>query len=192
MNILSKFQLPSSNGLGFMISWRLGGKGSVTEWINRSINNEAVCRTAPATWHVKWDTQNVTCDMWHLTPDTWHFSFSFPLSVFFVVVFFGIGYTIRTRSDIQCLEYVIFLLNFYFVITKFLEIFSFFLQPSHFSKNLAFFAKILSYLNLQILVKSVFFYPIHNFFYQWWQCFCNLGSISHTKKNIILPKKNIT
>ena len=50
VNILSKFQLPSSNGLGFMISWRLGGKGSwLNEWINELIKDEAVCRTVPAT-----------------------------------------------------------------------------------------------------------------------------------------------
>ena len=49
VNILSIFQLPSSNSLGFMISWRLRGKGSVTEWINELINDNAVCRTAPAT-----------------------------------------------------------------------------------------------------------------------------------------------
>ena len=45
VNILSKFQLSSSNGLGFMMLWISGGKGSVT----RSVNDEAVCRTAPAT-----------------------------------------------------------------------------------------------------------------------------------------------
>ena len=45
VNILSKFQLSSSNGLGFMMLWISGGKGSLTQWIN----HEAVCRTAPAT-----------------------------------------------------------------------------------------------------------------------------------------------
>ena len=49
VNILSKFQLPSSYRLWFMILWRSGGKGSVAEWINQSINDEAVYRTAPAT-----------------------------------------------------------------------------------------------------------------------------------------------
>ena len=48
-NILSKFQLPSSNRLWFMMLWRSGGKGWVTEWINQLINDEAVYRTAPAT-----------------------------------------------------------------------------------------------------------------------------------------------
>ena len=43
VNILSKCQLPSSNGLRLMISWRLGGKGWVTEWISY----KAFCRTAP-------------------------------------------------------------------------------------------------------------------------------------------------
>ena len=39
VNILSKFQLPSSYGLWFMILWRSGGKGwlskSVNQWITR-------------------------------------------------------------------------------------------------------------------------------------------------------------
>ena len=34
VNILSKCQLPSSYGLWFMISWRLGGKDSRTDLIN--------------------------------------------------------------------------------------------------------------------------------------------------------------
>ena len=34
VNILSKCQLPNSNGLGFMMSWRLGGKESLTDLIN--------------------------------------------------------------------------------------------------------------------------------------------------------------
>ena len=49
VNILSKFQLPSSYRLWFMILWRSGGKGSLTDWINEWINDEAVYRTAPAT-----------------------------------------------------------------------------------------------------------------------------------------------
>ena len=50
VNILSKFQLPSSYRLWFMILWRSGGKGWLTEWINDLwINDEAVYRTAPAT-----------------------------------------------------------------------------------------------------------------------------------------------
>ena len=44
VNILSKFQLPSSYRLWFMILWRYFRK-SITEWIS----DEAVCRTAPAT-----------------------------------------------------------------------------------------------------------------------------------------------
>ena len=35
VNILSKFQLPSSYRLWFMILWRSGGKGSVTELMNQ-------------------------------------------------------------------------------------------------------------------------------------------------------------
>ena len=45
VNILSKFQLPSSSGFWFMIFWRLGGKGWVTEFMS----NESDCRTALAT-----------------------------------------------------------------------------------------------------------------------------------------------
>ena len=45
VNILSKFQLPSSYRLWVMILWRYGGKGSVAEWIS----DEPVYRTAPAT-----------------------------------------------------------------------------------------------------------------------------------------------
>ena len=49
VNILSKFQLPSSYCLWFMILWRSGGKGWRTDWINQWMNNEAVYRTAQAT-----------------------------------------------------------------------------------------------------------------------------------------------
>ena len=45
VNILSKFQLPSSYRLGFMMLWRLGGNRS----LNQLMNDEAVYRTAPAT-----------------------------------------------------------------------------------------------------------------------------------------------
>ena len=37
VNILSKFQLPSSYRLWFMILWRSGGKGWIAEWINELI-----------------------------------------------------------------------------------------------------------------------------------------------------------
>ena len=45
VNILSKFHLPSSYFLWFTILWTSRGKGSLTDWMN----DEAVCRTAPAT-----------------------------------------------------------------------------------------------------------------------------------------------
>ena len=35
VNILSKFQLPSSYCLWFMILWRSGGKGSLNQWVTR-------------------------------------------------------------------------------------------------------------------------------------------------------------
>ena len=76
VNILSKFQLPSSYGLWFNISWRLGGKGWRTDWLN----HVGVCRTAPATpglliigtrdtCHGAW---HLTQDMWQVSYDTWH------------------------------------------------------------------------------------------------------------------------
>ena len=34
VNILSKFQVPSSSGLEMKVSWRFGGKGSLNEWLN--------------------------------------------------------------------------------------------------------------------------------------------------------------
>ena len=45
VNILSKFQLPSSNGLAVKVFWR---------------------------WHVTCDTRLLTRDLWHMTRDTWH------------------------------------------------------------------------------------------------------------------------
>ena len=48
VNILSKFQLPSSYRFWFMILWRYVRK-RLTESINESMNDEAVCRTASAT-----------------------------------------------------------------------------------------------------------------------------------------------
>ena len=48
-SILSKLQLPSSYGLGVMMFWRLGGKGSLTDWLTQSMSDEGDCRRAPAT-----------------------------------------------------------------------------------------------------------------------------------------------
>ena len=45
VNILLKLQLSSSYGLGIMMFWGSGGKGSV----NESVSNGGVCRTSPAT-----------------------------------------------------------------------------------------------------------------------------------------------
>ena len=57
VNILSKFQLPSSYRLWFMILWSSGGKGWLDQSINQSVNDEAVYRTAPATpgLLIKWN-----------------------------------------------------------------------------------------------------------------------------------------
>ena len=49
MNIVSKFQLPTSNGLGVMTFEDPEEKGdSVTKCNNARINDKAFCRTAPA------------------------------------------------------------------------------------------------------------------------------------------------
>ena len=49
MNILSKFQLSSSSGLGLTVLWIYFHKPSANQLINELINDEAVYRTAPAT-----------------------------------------------------------------------------------------------------------------------------------------------
>ena len=49
VNNLSKYQLPSSYGLGVMMIRRFGGKGSLTELMNELFNHKGDCRTAPAT-----------------------------------------------------------------------------------------------------------------------------------------------
>ena len=43
VNILSKFQLPSSFGLGGKVIWRSGGKGLVTRLIDHVINQRRNC-----------------------------------------------------------------------------------------------------------------------------------------------------
>ena len=48
VNILSKFQLPSSYSLGKTVFWKWVGKG----WLTRWINSQGVCITAPATPHL--------------------------------------------------------------------------------------------------------------------------------------------
>ena len=52
------------------------------------------------------DRWQVKCDMWHLTPDASFFVVGPFLSV---SVLFGIGATIRTRREIQCLPHAGFL-----------------------------------------------------------------------------------
>ena len=44
VNLVSQFQLPSSYGLGVKVFWRYFHKGWVTEWINKWMNDEGVCR----------------------------------------------------------------------------------------------------------------------------------------------------
>ena len=60
VNILSKFQLSSSNGLGFLMLWISGGKGS----LNQSVSNGGDCRTAPAAPGLLsiWETPNLLID----------------------------------------------------------------------------------------------------------------------------------
>ena len=56
MNILSKFQLPSSYCFFCWTYW--------TFW-NQEIGKNYL-------WHMTCDTWHVTCDTWHMTRDTWH------------------------------------------------------------------------------------------------------------------------
>ena len=49
VNILSKFQLPSSYGLGWTVSWRFWTKGWLNDWMNQWMNDKGIYRTAPAT-----------------------------------------------------------------------------------------------------------------------------------------------
>ena len=49
MNILSKFELPSSYGLGMKFFFFFKGKGAGTYRMNQLISDKAVGRTAPAT-----------------------------------------------------------------------------------------------------------------------------------------------
>ena len=75
-NILSKFQLPSSYRLWFMILWRSGGKGWLTELMNELMNDEAVYRTAPA-------TPGLLISRWQLFQASHSPSKPFPLSIYF-------------------------------------------------------------------------------------------------------------
>ena len=45
MSIISKFQVPSSNGLGVLMFWRFGGKA----WVTELLIDKSVCRAAPDT-----------------------------------------------------------------------------------------------------------------------------------------------
>ena len=47
VNIVSKFQLPSSYGLGVKVFWRYFHKRSLTHWLTDSVYHEGVFRTAP-------------------------------------------------------------------------------------------------------------------------------------------------
>ena len=44
VNLLPRFQIPSSNGFGMKICWRFGGKG----WLNQWMNEWGVCTTTTA------------------------------------------------------------------------------------------------------------------------------------------------
>ena len=62
VNLLSKFQLPSSYGLGVKVNltpdtWHL----TPDTW-----------HLTPDNWHLKPETWHLTPDTWHLTPDVWH------------------------------------------------------------------------------------------------------------------------
>ena len=42
VNMVSIIQVPSFNGLGVILFWRFGGKGSVTDWMNELITKVLV------------------------------------------------------------------------------------------------------------------------------------------------------
>ena len=97
MNILSKFQLPSSYRLWMKVCWRYTElrryfhKGHlINYWINYSVSEGGDCRTAPATPGMltrrgslvdnrpspdklhHFVKKKKTLDTWHVTYDTWH------------------------------------------------------------------------------------------------------------------------
>ena len=49
VKLLLKGHFPNSYTFGVKVFFRFGGKGSVTELINESINDKGVYRTAPVT-----------------------------------------------------------------------------------------------------------------------------------------------
>ena len=67
-------------------------------------------------WQVTRDSRHLTCDTWNMTCDTWHVTFdTWRVTIFFfflsTYVRFGIGATIRTRREIQCLPFAGFSSN---------------------------------------------------------------------------------
>ena len=49
VNLLSKFQHPSTYGLGVNVFWTYFQKGWLSQLINQLISDKGVCRIAPAT-----------------------------------------------------------------------------------------------------------------------------------------------
>ena len=66
VNILSKFQLSSSDSLGVMMFWRFGGKG----WLSHSLNYKGMW--AKYLFGVWWDESGIRWDWSHLTSNVIH------------------------------------------------------------------------------------------------------------------------
>ena len=68
----------------------------------------------PDTWHLTHDTWRMTHDTLHVTPDMWHLTqdlYIFVCPFLSLSVCFGVGATIHTRQEIQCLLHARFLMN---------------------------------------------------------------------------------
>jgi hypothetical protein len=96
VNILSRFQVSSSNGLGVMMFWRFGGEGWPTKWMNKWVSDQPYLymrNKNKKIWYVSLkfnvyfhfvvsaefqiieDKGNVSLLFgsfrWHVTPDMW-------------------------------------------------------------------------------------------------------------------------
>ena len=70
----------------------------------------AVCRSDR--WHVTGDMRHMTCNMRHVTYDKWQITIFIFFMFLIVSVRFGMGATIRTRWENQCLPYAGFSMSF--------------------------------------------------------------------------------
>ena len=82
VNILSKLQLPSSYGLGFMIFFLRGSKIAP----QKKVVGELAGGGSMALAFCVSDMWQVTCDMWHVTHDIWHMTHDFLFFIFSVLL----------------------------------------------------------------------------------------------------------